>query len=318
MDFIAIDFEIANNNLNSACSLGIIFVANNQIVDKKYYLIQPPNLIFDEKMAKIHGLTREDVVDAPKFDEIWQEINHFFQPDILVVAHNAQFDMSVLKSCLLEYSLDIPDIQYACSISISSPVCRGLGVRGSLKARTQHFGIVLEHHHNALADAQACAEIVIKSVELSNHKSIDSYLKSYTVAIPVKSLEQFKHQNSFYRKKPQKFKKIDIQDITPSCREMDCNHPFFEKQMVFTGELSMLERAAAMQKAVDAGGIIKSGVSRKTDYLVVGRQDKSLVGAKGVSTKEEKAYSLIEKGFEIKIINEIEFIQLLESNDNVS
>ncbi|WP_147535239.1 exonuclease domain-containing protein [Bacillus marasmi] len=316
MDFIAIDFEIANNNLNSACSLGMIFVDQNQIVDKKYYLIKPPSLIFDEKMAKIHGLTKEDVLNAPKFDEVWQEIKHFFKPGTLVVAHNAQFDMSVLKSCLLEYSLDVPDIQYACSISISSLACNG--VRGSLKARTQHFGIALEHHHNALADAEACAELVIKSVELCNHQSIDSYLSINSAAIPVKSLARFKHQNSFYRKKPQKYKKIDIQDITPSCEEMDCNHPFFEKQMVFTGELSMMERATAMQKAVDAGGIIKSGVSRKTDFLVVGRQDKTLVGAKGISTKEEKAYSLIEKGFEIKIINEMEFFQLLESNDNAS
>jgi DNA polymerase-3 subunit epsilon len=66
------------------------------------------------------------------------------------------------------------------------------------------------------------------------------------------------------------------------------------------------------KKVVDLGGIVKSGVSGKTDYLVVGIQDKSLVGDDGLSTKEVKAYELIEKGKKIKIINESEFISLLE------
>ncbi|MFK9094447.1 hypothetical protein [Bacillus salipaludis] len=55
---------------------------------------------------------------------------------------------------------------------------------------------------------------------------------------------------------------------------------------------------------------VKSGVSSKTDFLVVGIQDKSF-GKGGISTKEKKAYELIEKGRAIKLINESEFISLL-------
>lgn len=84
------------------------------------------------------------------------------------------------------------------------------------------------------------------------------------------------------------------------------------KNIVFTGELNTIERKDAMQKVVNAGGIVKTGVSSKTDFLIVGMQDKSIVGSKGISTKEKKAYELIEKGKEIKIINENEFIKLLE------
>ncbi|NMD71635.1 exonuclease [Bacillus sp. DNRA2] len=312
MDFIAIDFEIANNNLSSACSLGMVFVNNNQIVDEKYFLIQPPSLIFDEKMTKVHGLTRTDVQGADKFDKVWDEIKSYFNSETLVIAHNAQFDMSVLKSCLVEYSLEIPEFRFADSIQISAKACGGNGVRGSLKARTEWFGIVLNDHHNALADARACAELVIKSVQLKNRKSIHTFLQTYRTSILVKSFSELKHQTSFYRKQTQKFKKIDVNEIAPACEELACNHPLYDKQIVFTGELSMMERETAMQKAVNVGGIIKSGVSRNTQYLVVGKQDKSLVGAKGISTKEVKAYALIEKGFEIKIINEAEFVQLLE------
>jgi DNA polymerase III subunit epsilon len=88
-------------------------------------------------------------------------------------------------------------------------------------------------------------------------------------------------------------------------------NPFFQKNIVFTGELSTLERKEAMQQVVNSGGIIKSGVSSKTDFLIVGTQDKSLVGESGLSTKERKAYELMNKGKTIKILTEEEFIQLL-------
>jgi DNA polymerase-3 subunit epsilon len=66
-----------------------------------------------------------------------------------------------------------------------------------------------------------------------------------------------------------------------------------------------------MQKIVNVGGIVKSSVSSKTDYLVVGKQDKALVGDDGLSSKEEKAYELISSGSSIKILNEEQFSLLL-------
>ena len=73
-DFIAIDFETANSSMGSACSMGLAFVLNNEIVDTKYYLIQPPLLEFDISNIEIHGITAEMVKDAPTFDEVWEEI----------------------------------------------------------------------------------------------------------------------------------------------------------------------------------------------------------------------------------------------------
>ncbi|USK54545.1 transposase [Cytobacillus solani] len=106
MDFITIDFEIANNHMNSACSLGMVFIQNNKIIDEKYYLIQPPTLELDQEMSKIHGLSFDDLKNAPKFDEVWGEISHYFHNESLFVAHNAQFDMNVLRNCLKTYSIE--------------------------------------------------------------------------------------------------------------------------------------------------------------------------------------------------------------------
>lgn len=306
-DFIAIDFEIANNKMNSACSLGMTFIKNNQIVNEKYYLIQPPTLHFDPETIKIHGLTSDDVRDAKKFNEIWEEIKPYFIGST-IIAHNAHFDMSVLHSCLTYYSLELPEFEYIDSIEVSSFAVPGY-VRRSLKERTAYFNIEIENHHNALSDARACALIVTASLKLMKMNSLEDFCKIYKRV----------SKNQFLNIKPQthfrmnaKYNNIKISDITPTVEMINVNHPLFMKNIVFTGDLRTFEREEAIQKAVNAGGIVKSGVSSKTDFLVVGLQDKSLVGKRGISTKEKKANELIEKGKEIKIINEREFLSLLK------
>src|SRR5690606_26816687 len=133
MDFITIDFEIANNQLDSACSMGLVFVQNNKIIDQKYFLIQPPTLVIDPDFSKIHGLSLEDIKNSPKFDEVWNEISHHFNSENYIIAHNAQFDMSVLKNCLSTYSFNMPEFKYIDSITISTRACRGEGIGNSLK-----------------------------------------------------------------------------------------------------------------------------------------------------------------------------------------
>ena len=102
-DFVSIDFEIANNDMNSACSIGLVCVKDLEIINKEYFLIKPPTDIFLPENTAIHHLNLEDVKDADKFDSIWQRISHYFNGSCYIVSHNAQFDMSVLSECLDTY-----------------------------------------------------------------------------------------------------------------------------------------------------------------------------------------------------------------------
>ncbi len=309
MDFIAIDFEIANNNLNSACSMGLVFVDDNEIVDKKHFYIQPPALVFETKMVEIHGITAEHVSNELKFHEIWDEIKDSFNESNIIVAHNAQFDMSVLHACLTEYHLPLPDFKYIDSIPISTRACRGEKVGSSLKKRLDYFGIPLDHHHDALCDALAAAQLVLHCINLKRRKSLESYCNTYW-NIPIRSFSELKPNKTFGRKKTM-FNKINVNEIEPAANTFDENHILFGKNIVFTGELQSIGRKEAMQNVVDLGGILKSGVSGKTNILIVGKQDKAIVGEDGLSGKEEKAYALIEKGLEISILNEEAFLELL-------
>jgi len=310
MDFIAIDFEIANRNYNSACSLGMVFVQDNKIVDQKYFLIKPPTDEMDPSMSDIHRLTRNELNNAPTFDKVWNEISHFFHKDNYIIAHNARFDMNVLKNCLITYNFKIPNFNYICNIPISTRACRGEGIPKSLEARANRFGIIMEQHHNALSDAKAVADIVLKCIKLKRRKSIHTYLSTFS-SIPIRSFIDLKHDKTF--RGGRRFNRVKVTEIVPEYNNFNKDNPFFDKSIVFTGELESISRVDAMQQVVNIGGIIKSGVSRKTDYVVVGVQDKKIVGATGKSTKERRAEELIKQGFDIQILDETTFINMLNS-----
>ncbi|MEH6943807.1 exonuclease domain-containing protein [Bacillus sp. JJ722] len=315
VDFIAIDFETANKNYNSACSLGMVFVKNNEIIDEKHFFIQPPSLYFHPKNIEVHGIKPEDVKHERKFNEVWEEIGKYFE-DNIIVAHNAFFDISVLKACIESYKINCPDFTYICSIPISNRATQGLKIGQSLKARCEYFQVQLNNHHDALEDARACAVLVIKSIQSKNRKSLQSFCQTYK-SLPIKRFAQLKVLQSFPTKKAatRNFApSIKISELTPNTKVFDESHPLYGKNFVFTGELQKIERKEAMQSIIDLGAIVKSSVSKKTHYLVVGVQDQKIVGPNGMSSKETKAIDLIHAGANIEIVSEEVFLELLKVN----
>ena len=79
MDFVAIDFETANEKRASACSLGITVVKNNKITEEKYWLIKPCPFRFESRNIMIHGIREEDVIDEKEFDKLWPEIKPYIR-----------------------------------------------------------------------------------------------------------------------------------------------------------------------------------------------------------------------------------------------
>lgn len=308
-DFIAIDFETANADMNSACSLGVACVSDFKIVDKKYFLIQPPQNRYLPYNTSIHGITPETTADSPTFDAVWNEIQELFH-DCIVVAHNVRFDLSVLKSCLDTYTLHCNDFQYIDSIAISNWIINDKSIGQSLVERAEYFKIPITDHHNALSDAVVCAEIVIASVRMTNRKSLKTYCSSYRKRT-THLFSELKPMTKMPSRMQWADKHIAPADIVPTVSATDNSHPFFGKNIVLTGDLETMIRSVAMQRIVDVGGVLKSGVSAKTDFLIVGKQNLTLVDESGMSGKEKKAYELIQKGAEIKILHEDEFLNLL-------
>jgi DNA polymerase-3 subunit epsilon len=162
MNFVAIDFETANASRSSVCSLAAVTVENGQIVRSAYSLIRPPMMKFDYRNIQIHGIHPEDVKDKPTFDQLWERIATHLENKI-VIAHNAAFDMSVLRSILQQYSIATPKLKHACTVQIAKKTWPG-EENYKLSTLAQKFKIDFEHH-NALHDARTCAQIALLAMQ---------------------------------------------------------------------------------------------------------------------------------------------------------
>jgi DNA polymerase-3 subunit epsilon len=164
LDFTAIDFETANSSSASACSVGLIKVRDGRIVDRAGWLIQPPigHDEFNEWNTRIHGIKASDVIGAAGWAEQFPDLMAFAQDDHFV-AHNAGFDMGVIRAACEATGLETPDFSYLCSLQVARKTYHLESYRLPVAAMAAGFEDF--HHHDALADAEACAAIVVHAAK---------------------------------------------------------------------------------------------------------------------------------------------------------
>lgn len=160
-DFAAIDFETANNLRSSVCSVGVVIVRDGEIVDKFYSLIYPEPDYFTYWTTQVHGLTMDDVQDAPVFPEVWAQIVPMIE-GLPLVAHNSPFDEGCLKSVFEVYQMEYPDYEFYDTCAAARKQLKGELPNHQLHTVSAYCGYDLENHHHALADAEACAAIALK------------------------------------------------------------------------------------------------------------------------------------------------------------
>ncbi|KRK80299.1 3'-5' exonuclease [Companilactobacillus nodensis] len=175
MNFVSMDFETANGHRTSACSLALVLVRNSEIVDSFYTLINPQEF-FSPRNIQIHHIRPDDVKDAPTFDQVWTHIQPLFDSSHLVAAHNASFDNSVLKNTLTNYGIFAPKYLTIDTLKTSRKFYPQLP-NHKLDTVSRNLDIDLEHHHNALADSIACAEILLKTEQQFGTEQIKKMVK---------------------------------------------------------------------------------------------------------------------------------------------
>jgi len=181
MNFVSIDFETAKYSRESACSVGMVKFLDGKAADSFYSLIRPPSLYIRPDFTDIHGLTVDDVKDAPTFADLWDSAIRPFIGDLPMVAHNAAFDTSVLRAVLEWYDLAIPGLPYFCTRSLAHKTWQGLESY-ALTALAKKFGIVYKAH-NALDDAMTCGRLVQMSAEKFGSANIPDLLAAAGVEV---------------------------------------------------------------------------------------------------------------------------------------
>lgn len=242
--FVAVDFETATNS-RMACQVGIVVVENGVIKERVSRLIQPPGNIYDASTINIHHITPEVTAECPTFDEVWKDIQHYFI-GTNIVAHNSEFDESVLRINLDYYNImPMGILPFSCT-------CNMYG-RTGLHDLCIAFGMDYSHHHEALFDAECCAQFYLNYINGVN---------------PDYSLirDDVKKEPSYQRaRKRQLHGDVLKKDLTNA----DPNNPFYDRKVVITGEFTQ-DRKFIAATLKEMGADIDTNITKKTNYVLIG------------------------------------------------
>ena len=185
---VALDIETPNRYHNRICSMGLSIIVDGIIVNTRHYFINPETE-FDPANINIHGIQPADVREAPTFPNVWGEISELIS-SCIIVAHNATFDLCVLRKTLQAYRIFESVIQYACTLEIARNNLTNLE-NYRLPTLCRYAGIEL-HHHDAESDSLGCAKLLCNL--LDSGIQLASYVRPFDLTLEI---EQKPHHTKY-------------------------------------------------------------------------------------------------------------------------
>ena len=167
--FVGFDVETANRRWGSICQIGLVKIVDGEEVDRASWLCKPPASLseFAEDNVAVHGITADDVADAPDVRDCIARMVEFVG-DLPLVAHNAQFDASALRDACRASGVETPQMLFACTLAQARATKLDVA-NHRLPTLAEHFGVELAHHHDACEDAAACAGVMVGLARAAGH-----------------------------------------------------------------------------------------------------------------------------------------------------
>ncbi|MCW2923704.1 MAG: exonuclease [Thermoleophilia bacterium] len=178
MRWAALDFETATRSGASACALGVVVVEDGVERYRQAWLIRPPYNAYHWSNVRVHGISPDMTQDAPEFPEVWDEAMEMMG-DLTMVAHNAAFDVGVIRGCCELYGMAPPTSPYLCTVQMSRRTWKDLP-NHKLPTVAAHVGAELVHH-DALSDAAACSAILRACIDEAGARSVDELIGHHAI-----------------------------------------------------------------------------------------------------------------------------------------
>ncbi len=284
MNFISIDVETANADLSSICQIGIVKFVDGTIADEWSTLVDPEDE-FDLINISIHGIDEKRVKGAPTLPHIENNVRQMLS-DTIVACHTP-FDRAAINQAYQRYGLKPIECIWLDTARVSRRAWTQFAYQGyGLANVAGEIGIKFRHH-DALEDARAAGEILVRAV-----RDTGINVQEWLVRInqPIFGANDYK--------------------IT---RDGAPDGPLAGEVVVFTGALSITRREAA-DMAASIGCDVRDVVTKETTLVVVGDQDLLKLGGYEKSSKHRKAEELIERGQQIRILGESDLLRIIEDN----
>lgn len=171
--FIVFDVETPNRHNDRMSAIGVTVVENGEITDNFFSYIDPETR-FDAFNTQLTGISAETVRGAPTFPQAWARLEGLFSSG-MPVAHNAVFDLSVLRRCLNDYGIFWrQSTRYLCTVQMGRRLLPGM--KHNLNVLCDHYGIPLSHHQ-ADSDSAACAQILLRYLDAG--ADVNRFIRTY-------------------------------------------------------------------------------------------------------------------------------------------
>lgn len=298
-DYVVLDVETTGHDLrlNGIIEVAALKYRGGILVDTFTSLVRPSlnpdGMYVDPFITALTGITNSMLSQAPCGEDIRPSLEAFIGDDILI-GHCVAFDIRFLSK-LFNHTIEN---EYVDTCRLSRKLLPELE-HHRLEDVALAFGITVKTAHRSLADCeatQACYVELEKSA-VEKYGSRESFF------------------GSFNRTGGQSGKYDPTKNLKPASGEIDETHIFFNKEIVFTGALSNMTRAEAMQMVVDVGGKVANNITKKTNYLVVGSFDKGSSVPDGQSNKIKKAEQMRLGGCDIQVISDEMFLYIIRESD---
>lgn len=299
--FVALDVETATGCRSSICEIGVTVVEDSEVKESKSWLIQPKENLYWRRNIDIHGITPKDTCNKAYFSEVWGEINPYIKGKV-IVTHNTSFDMYAIAEALTENNIPLPNLDYFCSLRIAQRTFSLL--KYSLAPLCNSLGIPLEQHHRAASDSEACAKVMLRCLEELQVSSFDELEQK--IKIKRGSYKDGLHngQQSLGAGSGKK-KYSNTADPT----NFDPNNYFYEKEVLFTGEMKYGNRETMRALVDNIGGHSIDRFKKTVDILVEGTQTARNLNAEGKSKKQIECEKKLANGGSVEILSEDEFYE---------
>lgn len=286
-DYTVVDIETTglSSTYDEIIEVAALRVRDNAVVDSFQSLVKPLNEV-DEYITELTGITNEMLSFAPEPESVIPSFRDFIGKDI-VIGYNVNFDINFLYDYVENLSNTSLSNDFVDLMRIAKKSLPELE-HHRLTDVAQALKINCDGYHRALSDCRITHECFCALREHIAIFGIDAFIESF------------------------KYKDPDLRKIFSEKNEFDETHQLYGKICVFTGKLEKMTRVEAARLVADAGGSCENGVTKNTNFLILGNNDycKSLKDDKSNKQKKAEEYKL--KGLDIEIIPEEVFYEMID------
>ena len=300
LNFALIRIECCNQYKDTPCRVALVGVKNSEIVEQKEFFIDPLNAEFDLMTS---DTTLEDLRGKGSFAEQFPALLDFIKQYPVLVSTADGYDADVLFNAITLHKLESGSLPYMTAKNV---------LRRAYDSYSYQFDYLCDEMGvsvdgiTSMDFAIAWCQLLIKACADKEFADLLMFAEENRIVVGSISLQGYER---CHIKRIYKPKKKEVTEYDPA--NFDETHPFFDRNVVFTGKLTYFLREDAEYYVERIGGHCSSGLTKATSYLVVGVQSPSQVGPDGLSAKQKKAIKYREEGMEIELLNETDFIDIM-------